>query len=403
LLDYGEKSFGIVTFLATLSDPRRGASIPLRNISIGAFIMLCTRMGSFNAYEQCRAKGFWRRYHAPGRLPGADQLGRVVAGLDSTAIRCQNNRAYRRLKRRKALCPANHHNMFSLVVDGHEYNSSYRRCCPHCLTRRIKTKNGERIQYYHRLVMAVLVCEQFTLLLDIEMQRKSEGEVRTAQRLLKRILKDYPRAFDLVVADGLYAQGPFFKMVRRCGKHAIAVLKNQDRDLVVDVLGLCAGQPPRTVHAGKARCKVWDIEGLTTWPQAGTDVRVVRSVETTTVKRQTGTIDEQTTNWMWVTTIPQRQLDTQALMAIAHHRWDIENRAFNELATYWYAGHVYKHDINAMTNLWLLTMMAYNLFHVFYFRNLKPAMRQRLAKYLFADCLKSEVLVAQIAMTQRPP
>jgi hypothetical protein len=336
-------------------------------------------------------------------MPGADQLGRVLSRLDATAIRAQNNRTYRRLKRRKTLKPANHENLFSVLFDGHECFASYRRCCPHCLTRTVKTKYGERVQYYHRLVMAVLVCENFTLLLDIEMQRKAEGEVRCAERLLKRLLAEYPRAFDVVVADGLYAQGPFFKTVRRAGRHAIAVLKNEDRDLVKDVLGLCKRLDPCIVHRGRARCRVWDIEELNSWPQAGGAVRVVRSVETTTLKRQTGDTEELTTNWMWVTTIPQRQLSTPQLLAMAHQRWDIENRAFNELLTYWHAGHVYKHDTNAMTNLWLLTMMAYNLFHVFYLRNLKPQLRRQMAKYLLADSIRSELLAAPIRVAPRPP
>lgn len=393
----------MLEFLGSLTDPRHGGVIPLRNFAVSAFIMLCTRLGSLNALVQCQAKGFWKRYLARGPMPSADQLGRVLAGLDTAAIRGQNNRAYRRLKRRKALRPASHNSLFSLVLDGHECFTSYRRCCPRCLTRRIKTKHGERIQYYHRLVMGVLVCDRFTLLLDIEMQRKSEGEVRCAQRLLKRLLTDYPRAFDLVVADGIYAQGPFFKMVRSAGKHAIAVLKNEERDLMVDMLALCKAHPPRDMRRGKVRCQVWDIEELTTWPQADGPVRVVRSDETTTIRRQTGQTDVQISNWMWVTTIPRRFLDTGAFTAIAHHRWDIENRAFNELLTYWHAGHTYKHDTNAMSNLWLLAMMAYNLFHVFYYRNIKPALRQQLAKYFLADCLKAELLVAQTVSQSRPP
>lgn len=392
-----------MTWLGRIPDPRRGPTIPLRAFTVSTFIMLCARLGSLNVLEQCRSRGMWRRFLGNGPMPGADQLGRVMPRLDTTEIRAQNNRAYRRLKRRKALKAPNHGSMFSVLFDGHECFASYRRCCPHCLTRTIKTKHGERTQYYHRLVMAVLVCDNFTLLLDIEMQRKGEGEVRCAERLLKRLLADYPRAFDVVVADGLYAQVPFFKTVRRSGKYAIAVLKNEDRDLVKDVRGLCKRQHPRIIHRDRTRCRVWDIEELNSWPQAGGAVRVVRSVETTTIKRQTGDTEELTTNWMWVTTIPQKLLSTSQLMAMAHQRWDIENRAFNELVTHWHAGHAYKHDIDAMTNLWLLTMMAYNLFHAFYWRNLKPQLRGVMAKYFLADCIRAEILFAMMRPAAHPP
>ena len=403
MLKYADKSFGLFEFLTGLTDPRRGGSIPLRNFTFGVFIMLCARLGSINAFEKCRRKGFWRRHLVWGKLPGADQLGRVVAGLSSRAIRRQLNLVYRRLKRRKALTPAEHSNLFSLVIDGHEYFASYQRSCRHCLTRRIKTKNGQRIQYYHRLVMAVLVCERFTLLLDIEMQRKGEDEVATAQRLLKRVLKDYPRAFDLVLADGLYARAPFFKMLRAAGKHVIAVLKNEERVLTGDVLSICEITKPRAINSSKVKRQVWDIEDLTTWPKVGSTVRVVLALETRRVKRQRGGIEKQTTHWMWVTTMPQKQLPTRALVEMAHHRWDIENCAFNELATYWHATHVYKHDINAMTNFWLLTMIAYNAFHAFYFYNLKPQAREQYPKYFLAQCLTAEILAAQISASQRAP
>ena len=35
----------------------------------------------------------------------------------------------------------------------------------------------------------------------------------TARRLLDRVLAPYPRAFQLLLADGLYAQAPFFNLL----------------------------------------------------------------------------------------------------------------------------------------------------------------------------------------------
>ncbi len=41
-----------------------------------------------------------------------------------------------------------------------------------------------------------------------------------------------------------------------------------------------------------------------------------------------------------------------------------------------HADHVYKHDADAMLAFWLLAMLAFNLFHAFYFRNLSPDTRK---------------------------
>lgn len=402
---YAQRRFAMLSWLSTLTESRTRVSISLRTMALCMFMLVSSRLGSLNALEKSRSSRFWKRYGVVGRLPSADQLGRVAAGLPARDVRRQLKKVYTSLKRRKALHPGSDGNHFALVVDGHESSASYLRCCKDCLTRRInKDTPQERTQYYHRLVMGVLVCKRFTLLLDAEMQVKGENEVRTAERLLARLLVDYPRAFDLVVADGLYAQAPFFKMVRTAGKHAIAVLKNAERELVGDVLGLCNSLVPRNLDTSRTKRHVWDIEELTSWSQVGMPVRVVRSLETTTVKRQTdGALESQTTQWMWVTTIPSRQLPAEQVLDIGHGRWAIENNAFNELVTYWHADHVYKHDANAILVFWLMTMLAYNLFHAFYFFNVKPSVREQLDKYRLAAGMTADLLVQCTPAPLRSP
>jgi len=43
-----------------------------------------------------------------------------------------------------------------------------------------------------------------------------ENEVAAATLLLERTFLNYSRAFDIVVADGLYAQAPFARQARHC-------------------------------------------------------------------------------------------------------------------------------------------------------------------------------------------
>jgi len=383
-------------WLSSLQEPRkRRARIPLHTMAVCAFLLVSSRLGSLNALEKCRRGKLWRQIGVKGRLPSADQLGRVCATLAPREVRRHMCTIYRRQKRRKALSPAVAGNLFALVVDGHESSASYLRCCDDCLTRRInKDTPRERVQYYHRLVMGVLVCKGYAMLLDVELQRKGENEVACAMRLLERLLADYPRAFDLVVADGLYAQAPFFKKVRAAGKHIIAVLKNEERCLAGDAEALCKCTAPRWLNSSRTKRQVWDIEHLESWPQVGMPVRVVRSVETTTVQRQNGGLEKLTTHWMWVSSIPRGYLATKQFVEVAHDRWDIENRAFNELVTYWHADHVYRHDANAILVFWLMTMVAYNIYHAFFFGNIKPQLRERLGKYRIADALRAE-LIAQ--------
>ena len=87
---------------------------------------------------------------------------------------------------------------------------------------------------------AIGLQEPIRLLLDHEPQRSGEDEVTTALRLLVRVIGSYPRAFDLVLADALYATAPFFNFLLARGKHALTVLKDDQAQPVQDAAGLFA-------------------------------------------------------------------------------------------------------------------------------------------------------------------
>ena len=95
--------------------------------------------------------------------------------------------------------------------------------------------------------------------------------------------------------------------------------------------------------------------------------------------------------WLWVTSCSPHRAPTAAIVYLGHARWEIENQGFNEIVNRWHADHVYKHDATAMLTFWLLAMLAFNLFHAFYYRNLKPAYRRRHTYLHVARCAASEI------------
>jgi hypothetical protein len=353
--------------------------------------MMLARMGSFNAVEQTKKCSFWKKENEDV-LPSADTIGNVVAQIDIAALRAEIRHVYSCLKRNKALRPLFPDGGFAVILDGHESSASFKQCCCGCLHRKVETSSGTLIQFYHRHVMAVLICKDFVLLLDLEMQRPGEDEVAAASRLFERLCRDYPRAFDLVVADGLYAGAPFFKMVSAHGKEAIAVLKDDRRDLLQDAIALFNQKEPVVFQKDRLTRRCWDIEGFTSWVQLGKEVRVVRSWETKTVRRQmTGQEEWRESDWVWATTVPKARVDTEPFVITGHKRWDIENKAFNELVNFWHADHVYKHTPMAIEACWLLTMLAYNLFEAFINLNLKPVLREAHTKEHFGRMIAGEI------------
>jgi len=396
--------YGIKAQLQGITDSRLRPRIKTSAVVGSALAMELAQMGSLNAVSQTKGNCFWKKWLADSVLPSADTIGRIFGLIEVSTLRSVLKHNYRRLKRNKALQPAFQDNLFALIIDGHESSASYLSCCPDCLQREIKTASGSKIQYYHRHIMAILLCKDFVVLLDLEMQLSGEDEVAAAVRLLERLFLEYPRAFEVVMADGLYARAPFFKKITAHGKQVIAVLKDNRRDLLQDAMGIFGQEQPVFVQHNKITRQLWDVEELTSWQQFG-KVRVIRSLETTKRKRQkTGQTEEQVSDWMWVTTLPKKILGTETFVVLAHKRWDIENRAFNELVTYWHADHVYAHTRTAIEAFWLTTMLAYNLFHSFINLNLKPAIRMKYTKVFIASAVAAELCkLEKLRSAKQPP
>ena len=376
--------------LDTVRDDRQQPRIPTQVIVRSIVVMFLARLGSLNALEQTRPSRFWHRWL--GRLPpSADSVGRIAARMKPQDIRAAIHHVYSRLKRIKALQPLLG-GLTLAVLDAHESHATYRRHCSGCLERVIHTAAGDRIQYYHQHVSIFLAVRDLPVMLDAEPIRRGEGEVAAAIRLLKRVVAAYPRAFEVVAGDAKYADSGFFNCVRGLGKHAIAVLKDERRDLLEDARSLFEHVPAVVSRRGNRHCLQWDIEGFTSWAQVHGSVRVVRSLERWTVRRQLDGQDEQMeSDWIWVTTLPKSRLKTEVLVEFGNDRWLIENPGFNELVTRQHADHVYKHDSTAMLVFHLLGMLCLNVFVAFFRRNLKPVVRRAVSMLHVARQILAEL------------
>ena len=397
-----EKVFHIDSRVHAVKDNRIRPRIKTATIIRSILAMSLSRLGSLNALEQASGHSFWRRWLKTG-LPSADTVSYVSTKVEPNTIRPIIKHVYDKLKRNKALKPG-YGNSFALIIDGHESSASYLRHCGGCLERTIHTNEGDKTQYYHRNVTAMLLCDNFHLLLDLEPQKPGEDEVATAMRLIERVVKNYPRAFNIILADGLYVRANFFDFALRHGKDVIAVLKDDRRELLKDARGLFKIEQPLTYMAGNATRQCWDIENFASWVSLKRTVRVVRSLETTAVCRQlTGELEEKISEWIWVTTVSKKNLPTERFVELAHKRWAIENEGFNELVTYWHADHVYRHDSAAIESFWLMTILAYNLFHAFIMLNLKPEFRKRHTKLHFMCMIAAGIYANETVEDYVPP
>jgi hypothetical protein len=395
--------FGLVSALSQIKDARIYPQIPTIVVAKGVLAMHLSRLGSLNAFEQLKRSRKLLEFMGAS-LPSADTLGRVFNLINPDTIRAVNHRIYECLKRNKALLPP-WHGLMALAVDGHESHATYKRCCEGCLTREVGAGDNKRIQYYHRNVTAQLISGGIRFLLDAEPQLPGEDEVAAAIRLLKRVIANYPRAFDVVVADALYAKSNFFNFLIEHKKDVIVVLKANCPELLDDATRFFSGKPPTSVWNDRKRdLECWDENSFQSGPQINKSMRVVKSQETKApVCRQlNGTVEIETTTWMWMTTLSPYRASTQAVVALGHSRWCVENEGFNELVNHWQSNHVYKHDTVAISNFWLMSLIAYNIFRGFFLLNLKPAVRRGKSMLHFARMILSE-LYGCLAVTDGVP
>ncbi|MGC1474529.1 MAG: transposase [Terriglobales bacterium] len=402
LIRYAEKIFDLGEVLGEVSDRRLRPRIPTAVLLQSVLALYWARLGSLNALETVRGASFWKRWLGQ-TLASADTVGRVHALLENQGLRRGLQHVYRRLKRNKALRGVGGWDM--AILDGHESHASYRQHCSGCLQRTVHSEQGEKIQFYHRQVTLLLRCEKMHLLLDVEAQLPGENEVATALRLLQRVLRAYPRAFQLLLADAFYAKAPFLNFLISHGKQALLVLKEERRDLYQDVLGVLPLVAPQKGQYRSRDCLWWDVSDLTSWEKVSVPLRVVRSEETYQVRRQASKeLSQEKSAWMWVTTLPAARASTARVVHLGHARWDIENYGFHELVNGWHADHIYKHDARAIEAFTLLAFLAYNLFHAFLARNIKPQLRRAKTDSFWAQLIAAQIYAeAGRRLTVRSP
>jgi hypothetical protein len=375
---YVEKVFGLGRQLGKLTDKRTSPQIPTAAAFASVFTLFATRRGSLNGWEQDLRIPARLRGIVGARVPSVDSIGRIYELRDSPPLRQILCDIVHQLKRNKAL--RSREGWYVAAVDGHEFFSSRKRCCPQCQTRTLTVDGKPVIEYFHQGVVCHLIGQDLALVLDVELVRPGEGEETAAKRLLERVFTHYPRFFDVVAADALYFDAPFINFCLDHHKHVIVTAKGENRLLVQDAEGLFAHQQPGQWidDHGKRTVQFWDEEGFTSCEGVKRPLRFLRTQETVRKRERIARQwheTEQTTTWSWATTLPKTQLSTRGLWQCGHARWDIENDCFNTLATHWGLDHCFKHTATAILHFLLTSFIVYAMEQCFWLRNLKPAVR----------------------------
>jgi hypothetical protein len=360
------------------------------------FVMFAARLPSFNALLQLRRSKSLTRWLGTRSVPSAKELAIVSESIDPAGPRACLGSIMHRLRRNKVLRPR--HGLMLAAIDGHETHSSYKRRHAGCLEREITVGGRKVTQYYHRFTVFQLIGGDFYFLLDLEPVLHGEDEVASAMRLLARVLTDYPRCFDVLTCDAIYLRPSMIGMLLGAGKHFIAVLKDNQPELLAEARVLLPAEAPECFLIPKApgksprQVELRQADGFTT-ESIRVPLRVLHAHETGTRheriagERVDTPID---THWWWATTMPASFAPGRSVFEFGHNRWRIENEGFNELASHWHSGHVFHHHANSLLVLWLVLFSAHAVFHCF-LRNLQPVLRALHSVIHFAALVSADL------------
>jgi hypothetical protein len=354
---YLNKVFHFREKLPNLGDGRQDPEFSPQTVFLSLFHGFVFRLPSFKALEGDLAQPqLQKRVGASGPFRD-DTLRYSLASFSTEPLEQMLVTVNRQLKRNKAFDPGRVQGHLVAALDGIEVLSSFSRCCPDCLQRRV-TCNGadgqplERIQYYHRAVGCQIVSSPVKAFLGLEWVAPGEGEDKAALRLLARLPLLYgSRFFDILLLDSLYAQTPVLKVAKETGWGLVITLKQENRDLYQDAFGLFSAREAEDCFTEQNSCqtcevRLWSEADLPFTSGCPQPVRVVHSKEALTENHyRRGQLQPETTfqQWVWIDTLNPEVFSPRQVWRLGHSRWKLENNGWNDLTQNWALKHGFLH------------------------------------------------------------
>jgi hypothetical protein len=171
-----------------------------------------------------------------GRIAHGDSLNYFLRGLPQGPLHQVRLKMVRQLIRGKVLEKFRVQGYYLVVFDGTRTIRFGHPHCPECLSQ--KLNNGQTV-YYHPVLEAKLVCNNgLAISLGTEFLRNQDGatkqdcELKAFYRLARKLKQDFPQLRVCMVADGLYAGEPTFRLCQELNWAYLIVLQDEDLSTV---------------------------------------------------------------------------------------------------------------------------------------------------------------------------
>jgi len=386
---YLDKVFGFSDLVSALPEGRQFPQHAWKKVLDAVFLGAAMQIPSLLQIEaECRHGALAKRI---GPVSD-DTLGYSLERQAPEPVFALSCEIARRLKRNGVLRSDWSRGLVVAAVDGIEICSSFVRCCAGCMEREVQHKvNGEmktEIQYYHRIVVVVLVSPSFPIPLGVRFQKNGEGEVACALALLQDLVGQLGRRFlDVLVGDALYLQAPFVQEVERLGLVWAFTLKENQPELWRAAQHFTQQAPTGVEAAPDQEIQYWHLPDLD-WPVADRRVRVVKTVRIehqhrVTVRKKDGhrtagkTPVSQTSTNFYATNFELGSISPLFIHQLSRSRWRIDTEVFQTITTDCHLKHPAVHQTTALVVLTMIRFLAYTLSLVFYQRQVCSHARRK--------------------------
>jgi hypothetical protein len=252
-----------------------------------------------------------------------------------------------------------------VTIDGHYLfgTTSAKRCCAECL-QKTEVVDGQRVtRYYHMALVAQMMGAHPALLLDFEPLLPGENELVAVKRMLPRLREAYGDRIGLIVADAMYDNEPFRRLVFGCGYRSIVVHKVDNSSFAVKARKALVERDPFR-HRPDFKHHPDRQVAYRVWEQPAGGRWIVE------VRRQ-----DRRGEWksQAITDLPRAETHPVAVGIIVEERWEVENKGFKQLVEDWNLDRAYVHTDKpqAVRAFVALALMAYNVFHQFVYSILR--------------------------------
>lgn len=386
-IHYAWKVYDLPELIRGISDARTKPVVPTDLVLAGLHFAALLRLPSLNAMEGYLKEVCFQRLlgceaTADTKLFSADTTARVLDGLDHSAQRSALYQVNSKAERNKVFREGSVAGRRCVAIDGTELFRSRHRHCAACQTRTVRDGDEEVIEYYHRVVVALLLGDSVEVVLDIEPVlglearraagqsevETDEGEKTAARRLIRRLHDQYGTFIDIIVLDGLYPDGPTMTLLAKLDYGAVITLRKRTDEPLKEARCLMQDRKPDCNWRDEYRreqIEAWDIAELRTLETYDGPTRVVEAHVHDERSGKTRT---------WCAAVIGRQtraLGTKAIHRIQRARWHEENTAFHQWSVYWNLGHVFRHTPGAICSMLLILALTFNLLQLFVYRRLR--------------------------------